>query len=61
MESVIENNRFLKNYKKSFVKLNNIEKIELSASYIRELIKTKESISGLVPKQIEDKVIEIYK
>ena len=61
MESIIENNNLLKKYSQSFIKLKNIKKIELSASYIRELIKTKKSISGLVPKQIENKVIEIYK
>lgn len=61
MESIIQNNSLLKKYKESFIKLNNIEKVELSASYIRELVKNKKTISGLVPKQIENKVIEIYK
>ena len=61
MESIIQNNSLLKKYKESFIKLDNIEKIKLSASYIREQLKNNKSISGLVPKQIENKVIEIYK
>ena len=61
MEEIIENNNFLRQYKNSFIKLNNIEKIDLSASYIRELVQNNKDISGLVPKQIENKVKELYK
>ena len=61
MEAIIENNTFLNKYKTSFIKLNNIEKIDLSASYIRELIQNNKDISGLVPKKIENKVKELYK
>jgi len=61
MEDIIQNNVFLSKYKTSFIKLNSIEKIDLSASYIRELIQNKKDISGLVPKEIENKVKELYK
>lgn len=61
MEDIIENNKFLKQYKNTFIKLKSIERIDLSASYIRELIKNEKSITGMVPKEIEEKVIEIYK
>ena len=60
MENIIENNNFLKEHKNSFIKLERIERIELSASYIREKLKNGESISDLVPKEIEEKVIELY-
>ena len=61
MECIIENNSFLTKYKNSFVKLENIDKVQLSASYVREQIKNGKLVSGMVPKQIENKVIEIYK
>jgi len=61
IETIIENNGFLKEHRKAFIKLDEIKKIELSASYIRELVKNGQSITGMVPKQIENKVIEIYK
>ena len=60
MEDIIKQDEFLQKYKGSFIRLKSIEKIQLSASYIRELVKNKKSIDGLVPKQIQDKVIEIY-
>jgi len=61
MEEIIDNNNFLRKYKNSFIKLDNIQKIDLSASYIRELIKNEKSISGKVPKEIEEIVIKTYK
>lgn len=61
VEDIIEKDKFLQQYKDSFINLKSIEKIQLSSSYIRELIKNKKSIDGLVPKQIENKVIETYK
>jgi len=60
IDNIIKNDEFLNKYKNSFIKLKNIEKIELSSSYIRELIKNKKSIKGLVPEEIEKTVIEIY-
>ena len=61
MEKIIEKNAFLRKYRKSFIRLDGVKRIELSASYIREKLKNKESISDLVSKEIEDKVIELYK
>lgn len=61
MEDIIGHSNLLKRYKNSFIKLENIEKIDLSSSYIRELIKTGKSIIGMVPEEIENKVIELYR
>lgn len=61
IENIIENNNLLRKYKNSFIKLENIEKIDLSSSYIRELIKAGKPITGMVPEGIESKVIELYK
>lgn len=61
MDDIIKNNNFLNKYKRAFIRLPRIEKIDLSASYIREQVKNNNSISGMVPKQIESKVLEIYK
>lgn len=61
MEGIIEENSFLRKYKQAFINLVGMEKIELSASYIRERINSGESISGMVPKEIENKVKELYK
>ena len=61
MEDIIGHSNLLKRYKNSFIKLENIEKIDLSSSYIRELIKTGKSITGMVPEEIENKVIELYR
>lgn len=51
----------MRKYKNSFIKLENIEKIDLSSSYIRELIKAGKPITGMVPEEIESKVMELYK
>lgn len=61
MENIIENNKFLKQYKDSFIKLESIEKIDLSSSYIRECIQKGQAITDLVPREIEEKVIKTYK
>lgn len=61
MEDIVENSSFLKKYKNSFIKLENIDKIKLSSSYIRELVKTGKSITGMVPEEIEGIVMELYK
>ena len=61
IENIIENNNLLRKYKNSFIKLENIEKIDLSSSYIRELIKAGKPITGMVPEKIESKVMELYK
>ncbi len=60
IEEIIENNSFLKKHKQSFVKLQNIDKIDLSATEIREKVKRKESIEGLVHEKIINDVISIY-
>lgn len=61
MEDIIENNAFLKQHKLSFIKLDNIKRVNLSSSYIREQIKLKKTINSLIPEQIKDKAKEIYK
>ena len=61
MEDIIENSNLLRKYRNSFIKLKNIEKIDLSSSYIRELIKAGKPITGMVPEEIESKVMELYK
>lgn len=61
MEDIIGHSDLLKEYKNSFIKLENIKKIDLSSSYIREIIKTGKSITGMVPEEIENKVIELYR
>lgn len=61
MDEIIEANKFLKQYKDSFIKLESIKKIDLSSSYIRELIQKGQVITGLVPKEIENKVKELYR
>lgn len=61
VEQIIQNDKLLLQYKDSFIKLKSIKKIDLSASYIRELVKNNKSIEGIVPKGIENKVYELYK
>ena len=60
MEDIIENNQFLKQNKNCFIKLDKIDKINLSSSYVRERIKNKDDIKGLVPKEIEEEILKIY-
>lgn len=61
MENIINNSDFLKRYKTSFVKIKNLEKIDMSSSYIRKKIELGESIKGLIPKEIETLAIQTYK
>ena len=60
IEKIINEDGLLKQYKKSFIVLKNIKKIQLSASYVRELVKQGKSIHGMVPEMIENRIIEIY-
>lgn len=60
IEKIINENSLLKQYKKSFIILKNINKIQLSASYVRKLVKNGQSIHGLVPEIIEERIIDIY-
>ena len=60
INEIINKDSFLKQYKDSFIILNNINKINLSASFVRELVKKGESIHGMVPETIERRIIEIY-
>jgi len=60
IEEIIENDSFLKQYKQSFVIFQNIDKIDISATEIREKVKQRESIEGLVDEKIIDDVLKIY-
>ena len=61
MEDIIENDNILTKYKNSFIKLEQIERIKLSSSYIRKQVKSGISIDKLVPQDIEENVKNIYK
>ena len=61
IEQIIEEDDFLRKYKTSFIKLKNIEKINLSSTEIRDKVKRGESVTDLVPFEIMDKVIKLYK
>lgn len=61
IEQIIDNDSFLRRYKTSFIKIQNIEKINLSATEIRKKVKNGESIKELVPKEIIDKILKLYK
>lgn len=61
MEDIIKNSKVLKQYQNSFIKIENINKIDMSSSYIRERIKSGQLIKGMVPEEIEKEVISIYK
>ncbi len=61
IEQIIEEDDFLRKYKTSFIKLQNIEKINLSSTEIRDKVKRGESVTDLVPFEIMDKVIKLYK
>lgn len=61
VEDIIENSDFLKRHKTAIIKSPNIEKIDLSSTEVREKVKAGEDIKELVPKEILDKVLEIYK
>jgi len=61
VERIIKNDNFLRKYKASFSKLQNIEKINLSSTAIREKVKRGEDITNLVPTEIIKKVLKLYK
>lgn len=61
MEEIIETNNFLRRYKTSFIKFQNIEKINLSSTEIRDKVKKGESVTKLVPNEITNKVLKLYK
>lgn len=58
IEEIINNDKLLSKYKKSFIKSNSYIRTNLSSTYVRNLIKNKKEIKYLLP----DEVIEyIYK
>ncbi len=61
VERIIKNDNFLRKYKASFSKLQNIEKINLSSTEIRDKVKKGESVTKLVPNEITNKVLKLYK
>lgn len=61
IEKIIQNDDFLRKYKTSFIKLENIKKVDLSSTEIRGKVKRGESVTDLVPFEIMDKVIKLYK
>ena len=61
IEKIINEDSLLKQYKNSFIILKNIKKIQLSASYVRELVKNGQSIHGMVPEIIENEITKIYR
>ena len=60
-EQIIQNSPFLNRFKTSFVKMDNIQKIDLSSSFVRSQIKTEKPIKGLVPEVIEEDVRRLYR
>lgn len=60
IDQIIENDNFLRKYKTSFIKLQNMEKINLSSTEIRDKAKRGESITKLVPLEIIEKVLKTY-
>lgn len=61
IELIIEDDDFLRKYKTSFIKLENIKKINLSSTEIRDKVKRGESIARLVPIEILNEVLKLYK
>ncbi len=60
-EQIIQDSPFLNRFKTSFVKMDNIQKIDLSSSFVRSQIKTEKPIKGLVPEEIEEDVRRLYR
>lgn len=60
-EQIIQNSPFLNRFKTSFVKMDNIQKIDLSSSFVRSQVKTEKPIKGLVPEVIEEDVRRLYR
>ena len=52
LEEIINNNNFFKNNKNSIIKINGIERINLSSTMIREKIKKGESIEKFIDKDV---------
>lgn len=61
ISEIINNSNVLSNHRESIVELKNIKPINLSSTHIREKLKKGEDISKLVPPEIAEKVVEIYK
>ena len=61
IQKIIERNSTLLKYKNSFIKLKNIEQIDLSSTEIREKVKNNEDITKLVPEEIINEIKKIYK
>ena len=61
VEQLIQNSSVLSKYKTSFLKIDNIQKIDLSSSFVREQIRKEKTIKGLVPEEIENDVRRLYK
>lgn len=61
MEQIIQNSLLLNKYKASFVRIDNIQKIDLSSSFVRAQIRMEKTIKGLVPEEIENDVRGLYK
>ncbi len=61
IESIIKENHLLQKYRNSFIELDNIEQINLSSSCIREKLAKGEDITDLVPEEIKEDVINIYR
>ena len=52
LETIIESSNFLKNNKKSIIKIDGIDKIDLSSTMIREKIKKGEDIKEFINKDV---------
>ena len=64
MEKIIENNNILKQHKEAFIKLEKIQRINLSYSYVRNQIRLGKPVSKLLPKCLlskENMLKNIYK
>lgn len=61
MEEIIVNSKFLKKHKSSIIKIDGIEKINISSSFVREELKLGKPIHNLVPEEIRAEVERIYK
>ena len=61
IQKIIEENSTLLKHKNSFIKLKNIEQIDLSSTEIREKVKNNEDITKLVPEEIINEIKKIYK
>lgn len=60
-EDIINKSSFLKSFKSAIIKLDNIEKIYLSSSDVRNQVKKHKSIKKMVSQSIENDVRRLYK